>query len=369
MHGRHHTGLVSTTCASPSGRVAFSLVGPNTAVTLAPAAAARCIAPESLVTRPRQIVITPASAGRSVWPTMSSTAGNARLISIAVGASAELPTSTQATPSAASSDASSAKYAGGQRFAPPYAAPGASAINGVVPFHPAISRMRPAASRADQVPVVLRLVHVRWAAHRARQQASAPAAAIPPALRNPGARRNQRGVHRVGQEDRGVELLSCQLRPHRPPSLDAAHGRRRLQHDRLVDARDHRKQRRNRRPRRNGHRRRRRRTTHVGNRRQRHHGVAKPVRREDDQTLHRVLRSERSRLRSVPRMKIALLQVNPTVGDVAGNARRILEALREAAAKGADLAAAPELALVGYLPRDLLLNPGFVARSWEALDS
>jgi len=68
-------------------------------------------------------------------------------------------------------------------------------------------------------------------------------------------------------------------------------------------------------------------------------------------------------------MKIALLQVNPTVGDVAGNARRILEALREAAAKGADLAAAPELALVGYLPRDLLLNPGFVARSWEALDS
>ena len=68
-------------------------------------------------------------------------------------------------------------------------------------------------------------------------------------------------------------------------------------------------------------------------------------------------------------MKIALLQVNPTVGDVAGNARRILDALREAAANGADLAAAPELALVGYLPRDLLLNPGFVARSWEALDS
>jgi NAD+ synthase (glutamine-hydrolysing) len=67
-------------------------------------------------------------------------------------------------------------------------------------------------------------------------------------------------------------------------------------------------------------------------------------------------------------MKIALLQVNPTVGDVAGNARRILDALRQAAANGADLAAAPELALVGYLPRDLLLNPGFVRRSWDALE-
>jgi NAD+ synthase/NAD+ synthase (glutamine-hydrolysing) len=68
-------------------------------------------------------------------------------------------------------------------------------------------------------------------------------------------------------------------------------------------------------------------------------------------------------------MKIALLQLNPTVGDIAGNARRILDALREAAAQGADLAATPELALVGYLPRDLLLNPGFVRRSWEVLES
>jgi NAD+ synthase (glutamine-hydrolysing) len=68
-------------------------------------------------------------------------------------------------------------------------------------------------------------------------------------------------------------------------------------------------------------------------------------------------------------MKIALLQVNPTVGDLAGNARRILDALRLAAANGADLAAAPELALVGYLPRDLLLNPGFVRRSWDVLES
>jgi len=67
-------------------------------------------------------------------------------------------------------------------------------------------------------------------------------------------------------------------------------------------------------------------------------------------------------------MKIALLQVNPTVGDITGNARWILDALRQAAAKGADLAATPELALVGYLPRDLLLNPGFVRRSWDVLE-
>jgi NAD+ synthase/NAD+ synthase (glutamine-hydrolysing) len=68
-------------------------------------------------------------------------------------------------------------------------------------------------------------------------------------------------------------------------------------------------------------------------------------------------------------MKIALLQVNPTVGDVAGNAQLILDALRTASAAGADLAATPELALVGYLPRDLLLGPGFVQRSWDALEA
>ena len=66
-------------------------------------------------------------------------------------------------------------------------------------------------------------------------------------------------------------------------------------------------------------------------------------------------------------MKIALLQINPTVGDLSGNARLIATAVREAAAQGAGLAVTPELALVGYLPRDLLLNPGFVSRSWDRL--
>ncbi|HWF84670.1 MAG TPA: nitrilase-related carbon-nitrogen hydrolase, partial [Vicinamibacterales bacterium] len=66
-------------------------------------------------------------------------------------------------------------------------------------------------------------------------------------------------------------------------------------------------------------------------------------------------------------LKIALLQINPIVGDFAGNARLVLDALRIAADQGADLAVTPELAMVGYLPRDLLLNPAFVRRAWEAL--
>src|SRR5471032_468596 len=66
-------------------------------------------------------------------------------------------------------------------------------------------------------------------------------------------------------------------------------------------------------------------------------------------------------------MKIALLQINPTVGDLAGNSRVILDALRVAAAAGADIAVTPELALVGYLPRDLLLSEGFVKHAWDRL--
>src|SRR5262245_2676769 len=66
-------------------------------------------------------------------------------------------------------------------------------------------------------------------------------------------------------------------------------------------------------------------------------------------------------------MRIALLQINPTVGDLAGNARLIIEAVEAARASDAALAVTPELSLVGYLPRDLLLNAGFVRRSWDVL--
>src|ERR1700722_9011541 len=66
-------------------------------------------------------------------------------------------------------------------------------------------------------------------------------------------------------------------------------------------------------------------------------------------------------------VKIALLQINPTVGDLQGNSRLIVEAVEKAARLGADLSVTPELALVGYLPRDLLLSEGFVRHSWEAV--
>ena len=67
-------------------------------------------------------------------------------------------------------------------------------------------------------------------------------------------------------------------------------------------------------------------------------------------------------------MNIALLQINPVVGDLVGNARLILDALEHAGRAGANLAVTPELALVGYLPRDLLLSGGFVDESWRALE-
>jgi NAD+ synthase/NAD+ synthase (glutamine-hydrolysing) len=58
-------------------------------------------------------------------------------------------------------------------------------------------------------------------------------------------------------------------------------------------------------------------------------------------------------------LKIAVAQINCTVGDVSGNARRIAAAAREASAAGADLVVTPELALCGYPPEDLLLRPDF----------
>jgi NAD+ synthase (glutamine-hydrolysing) len=59
-------------------------------------------------------------------------------------------------------------------------------------------------------------------------------------------------------------------------------------------------------------------------------------------------------------MKIAIAQLNPIIGDLAGNARKMLEAAQQAAAEGVRLLLTPELSLCGYPPRDLLLNPSFV---------
>ena len=63
-------------------------------------------------------------------------------------------------------------------------------------------------------------------------------------------------------------------------------------------------------------------------------------------------------------MRLALLQLNPIVGDIEGNAERIEQALR-ALPPGIDLCVTPEMSLTGYPARDLLLHPGFVNRSAE----
>jgi NAD+ synthase (glutamine-hydrolysing) len=67
-------------------------------------------------------------------------------------------------------------------------------------------------------------------------------------------------------------------------------------------------------------------------------------------------------------MRIALAQINPVVGDLAGNRELILERLDEAKQHGADLVLFPELAVTGYPPEDLLLRPGFVRAARRSLD-
>jgi NAD+ synthase/NAD+ synthase (glutamine-hydrolysing) len=62
-------------------------------------------------------------------------------------------------------------------------------------------------------------------------------------------------------------------------------------------------------------------------------------------------------------LRVALLQINPTAGDIDGNSALISRGVLAAQARGADLVVTPELALMGYLLRDLLMNQGFVRRS------
>jgi NAD+ synthase/NAD+ synthase (glutamine-hydrolysing) len=65
-------------------------------------------------------------------------------------------------------------------------------------------------------------------------------------------------------------------------------------------------------------------------------------------------------------VKVALGQINPTVGDFRGNSARIVEAAKRAQAAGAGLVLFPELSVCGYPPRDLVEKPSFVARNQEA---
>src|SRR5919198_1041160 len=66
-------------------------------------------------------------------------------------------------------------------------------------------------------------------------------------------------------------------------------------------------------------------------------------------------------------MRLALAQINTTVGDLDGNREKILQGLAEARAASADLVLFPELAVTGYPPEDLLLRPGFVRAAAESL--
>ena len=70
---------------------------------------------------------------------------------------------------------------------------------------------------------------------------------------------------------------------------------------------------------------------------------------------------------SKPRVKVALAQINATVGDLAGNARKIIEFSRRAHEQGARVVLTPELGLCGYPPEDLLLRPAFMQACEQAL--
>ena len=71
---------------------------------------------------------------------------------------------------------------------------------------------------------------------------------------------------------------------------------------------------------------------------------------------------------SVHRFRVAAAQLDLVVGDLEGNAARVLAAYEQAEAAGCDLVAFPELAVTGYPPEDLVLRPAFVEQAREWLD-
>ena len=67
-------------------------------------------------------------------------------------------------------------------------------------------------------------------------------------------------------------------------------------------------------------------------------------------------------------LKLALAQINPTVGNISGNTTRIISYINRAVSKKADIVVFPELALTGYPPEDLLNTPSFIDSNLKALD-
>jgi NAD+ synthetase len=66
-------------------------------------------------------------------------------------------------------------------------------------------------------------------------------------------------------------------------------------------------------------------------------------------------------------MRIALAQINPTVGDIAGNARKTLDFIARAKSGGANLVVFPEMSVIGYPAKDLLLKPQFIEDNLRAV--
>jgi NAD+ synthase (glutamine-hydrolysing) len=69
------------------------------------------------------------------------------------------------------------------------------------------------------------------------------------------------------------------------------------------------------------------------------------------------------------KLRIGLAQVNPTVGDLEGNVRKVVGWMDRARVQGCDLVAFPELVLTGYPPEDLLFKPAFIEANLRALDA
>ena len=67
-------------------------------------------------------------------------------------------------------------------------------------------------------------------------------------------------------------------------------------------------------------------------------------------------------------MRLALAQINSVVGDIDGNAAKVVDWLENARTANADLVLFPELCVTGYPAEDLLLRPGFVRAARRAVD-
>jgi len=68
-------------------------------------------------------------------------------------------------------------------------------------------------------------------------------------------------------------------------------------------------------------------------------------------------------------IRIAVAQLNPTVGDVSGNLAKARDARAEAAREGAQLVLLTELFISGYPPEDLVLKPAFIRACWKAVEA